>query len=106
MGFTNQAVRLQNNSECELLGLLGLQLLGNLVDELLVFRSTTFGELELSVGGLCGTISIGKVIDDELDYLLLSGLLLCDPGLTDGWLDIFYLRMEIVSFFQPSHIPE
>jgi hypothetical protein len=48
---------------------------GDIVNVLLVERFTTVGRRELSVGGLGVAVTIRKVVDDNLNKLLLAGAL-------------------------------
>ena len=53
-----------------------LDLRDDLVDVVLVVGLTVVGDAELSVGRLGRTVTVGQVVDDDLDELLVSGALL------------------------------
>ena len=47
-----------------------------MVDVVLVVGSTVVGNAELSVGGLGSTVTVGEIVNDNLDDLLLAGAVL------------------------------
>ena len=55
----------------------------NLVDVVLVVGSTVVGNAELSVGGLGGTVTVGEIVNDDLDDLLLAGAVLDLLGVSE-----------------------
>lgn len=87
----SERIGLEDNGELEVLG--GGDLLGVGLDELLlVALKAVLAAQELTGGLASGAISIGEVVKDETDDLLLAGRLLDTAGGGDGLVDSGELR--------------
>lgn len=69
-----------------------LNLSHDLVDVVLVVGLAVVGDGELSVGGLRGTVTVGKVVDDDLQKLLRAGALSQRAGIGEVRAQIWDLR--------------
>ena len=62
---------------------LTLNLGDDLVDVVLVVSLAVVSDAELSVGGLRSTVTVGKVVDDDLEELLGAGALAQCAGIRE-----------------------
>ena len=69
-----------------------LDLRDDLVDVVVVLLLAAVGDAELSVGGLRGAVTVGQVVDDDLDELLLAGAVLDRGGICEVGTEVRDLR--------------
>ena len=69
-----------------------LELRDDLVDVVVVLLLAAVGDAELSVGGLRGAVTVGQVVDDDLDELLLACAVLDRGGICEVGTEVRDLR--------------